>query len=426
MTIQSSKKLKSILMFSLVFLIFLGSRVWVLQHPPASYSDVSHDYERYANMWRYGLTPYREHLFEYPPVAVPLLSMPLDIDQMGIGYYYVNYRIQIFLFEIILFGFLFAVVSRLPTQKNMKILAIVFYILAGMIAKDFWYEGLDLIFFGTFSIMLSWVYLIRQDRFLSRTMTWVFFWLSVGLKIVTGPLLVPIFLVRKLEIKKELLSMLSGAVIVWGIPIILYRSSLSVFLVALSHRPMKYGAFGSFIVDVINNFTHTEVRIQEAPDFQWVGPVADIISTGIKFLFPVAVLLIVVYSWRIIKRYKKELEKPLHVFTLLVQFTLLYVFVLFLTGKTFSSPFHIWYVPLLALYPYNSTRSQLFSYALALLMLGLDTTPYLKVPNVSVAGPLLLTNIRDAFRFIPMGIFIALFLRWIQHERKYSVAKRKR
>jgi hypothetical protein len=128
----------------LIFLVFIASRVWVLQNPPASYSDVKQDYERYANMWRYGLTPYREHLFEYPPAAVPVLSIPLNVDQAGIGFYYLDYRIEIFLFEVVLLVSA-RDNSEISYQKR-KIIAITFYILAGMVAKDYWYEGLDFIF----------------------------------------------------------------------------------------------------------------------------------------------------------------------------------------------------------------------------------------------------------------------------------------
>src|SRR6185369_13200574 len=142
MTTQLHNRLRSFLIISLIFLVFVISRIWVLQHPPLYYSDVKHDYERYANIWRYSLMPYRQHLFEYPPAAVPLISIPLDIDQAGIGVYYLNYRVEIFLFECVLFGFLLAVISRLPTKSIVKISAVTFYILAGIVAKDFWYEGL--------------------------------------------------------------------------------------------------------------------------------------------------------------------------------------------------------------------------------------------------------------------------------------------
>ena len=49
--------------FSLLLIIalFIASRVYVFLNPPLYYSDVTADYERYANIWRYGLTPYLEH-----------------------------------------------------------------------------------------------------------------------------------------------------------------------------------------------------------------------------------------------------------------------------------------------------------------------------------------------------------------------------
>lgn len=417
---------QSVLNIALIFLVFMVSRVWVLQHPPASYSDVKQDYERYANMWRYGLTPYREHLFEYPPAAVPILSIPLDVDQAGIGYYYLDYRIEIFLFEIVLFGFLLATIIKLPVKKREKVVSIAFYILAGMIAKDYWYEGLDLIFFGTFSILLCWVYLADQAKLGLRIVTWALFWLTVALKIVTAPLLLPLFLLRKLELKKELLAIVIGGVLVWGIPVMLYRSSLQVFMVAISRRPMKYGAFGSYVVEVVNNFTHTEVRVQEPPDFQMSGPVATAVTNVMKVVYPVAIAGVLFAAWYTLRKNPKLTDDKFSTYTFLLQTTLLYVFVTFLTSKTFSSPFHIWYVPLLALYPFKSRKTQLASFALAFFMLGLDTTPYLAVPKVGFVGPITLTNVRDGMRFVPMVAFVIMILRWMRTIPVVVITKRKR
>ncbi|MBI5151225.1 MAG: hypothetical protein HZA34_01495 [Candidatus Pacebacteria bacterium] len=399
--------------YIVLFIVFLIFRLWVLQHPPQYYSDVKQDYERYANQWRYGLTPYRKILFEYPPAVIPLISLPLEIDQRGIGKYYQNYRIEIFIFELLLFSLVLHTVFRLPCSTKLQWSAILFYILAGVVAKDYWYEGIDLIFFGLFSLSMMWAYLKRQNILLNRVVTWALFWLSVAIKIMTAPLAIPLLMTKKLSLRREILACFLGGVLVWGLPLVLYRSSLSVFVVFHANRPMKYGAFGTYLVEVINDVTKTESRLQQGPDFPMVGPVAKKVTQGMNVIFPWAILGVLLYGY---KKLSRKNMTNIETFTIFLRTSLLYLFALFLTGKTFSSPFHIWYIPLLTLYPFRSFQRQFVIFALAMLMLGLDTTPYLAVPKDVFLGMFPLTRFRDALRFIPMVFCIVFFIR----EQKYA------
>ncbi len=405
---------------ALLFVIFLISRIWVLQHPPANYSDVTHDYERYANQWRYGLTPYRQIMFEYPPAVIPLIALPLELDQRGIGKYYLNYRIQMFTFEIILFTAMVFCVLRVRKETESKHLGLqdwrswiplIFYIGAGILAKDYWYEGIDLIFFGSFTLGLMFV-LAKHQTFLKRVFLWTLFWLSVAIKIMTLPLAFPIYLTKTLPWKKELLACVLGGVLVWGVPIVLYRSSLSVFITFHANRPMKYGAFGSYIVEAINDYTRSEYRLMEAPDFPMIGPVAKNVTAVSKTALPLAVILILGYAWSSAQSLKKAKNPRLARFEYLTRISLLYIFTLFLVGKTFSSPFHIWYLPLMVVYPFSSFSQQLLSYSAVLLMLGLDTTPFIQVPKDIIAfANIPWTRVRDGLRFIPM-FFVLWLLTW--------------
>lgn len=67
------------------FILFLLSRWYILANPPVNYSDVFHDYRRYAQMWQSGITPYFKHLYEYPPLTIPLLYLPEALNQLTIG-----------------------------------------------------------------------------------------------------------------------------------------------------------------------------------------------------------------------------------------------------------------------------------------------------------------------------------------------------
>jgi hypothetical protein len=90
----------------------------------------------------------------------------------------------------------------------------------------------------------------------------------------------------------------------------------------------------------------------------------------------------------------------------------MYFFVLFLSSKVLSRPFHIWYIPLISLFPFIRTRQQIASMALALLMIVLDTTPWIKLPDVRIWGVLALDRLRDAARFTPMMVLVAFIPRW--------------
>ncbi len=396
------------------FLAFFISRIWVLQHPPLSYSDVSHDYERYANQWRYGLTPYRQVMFEYPPAAIPLLAFPLEIDQRGFGKYYQNYRIQLFILEIVIFTAIVYGISKSESLRKTKDLrmwtALSFYIAAGVIGKDFWYEGLDLMFFGSLNVGLVLLLSEESHQFIKRVCMWAMLWLSVAIKIMTAPLAFPLFLTKTLPLKKELLACFLGGVLIWGVPTVLYRSSMSVFVTFHANRPMKFGAFGTYIIEVLNDYTKTERRLMEGPDFPMVGPLSKKITTISAVGFPVAVLAFLAYAYWQSRQFPSGKMGRFARFEYMVRMSLIYVFIQFLTGKTFSSPFHIWYVPILAVYPFRYFSKQVFSYVSALFMLTLDTTLLIQAPKDVIAfGLTPWTRIRDAFRFIPMMVLLWIF-----------------
>lgn len=423
-------------LFTLVFIAFCASRLFVLKHPAytppppgdalfdTGYSDVQHDYERYANMWRYGLTPYFEHLYEYPPATIPILSLPLSLDQAGIGYYYVNYRTQIFIFELILFVFILFTINRVPTKPLIKGIGLLFYIAAGVLAKDYWYEGLDLLFFGTVSIAIIIRYINKTDKFIIKFIFWILFWLSTSIKFLTAPLAIPLYWIYKkpdLSKKKSIGSLLKNLfihnrqetiaaivafMIVWGIPLAIFRSSLSVMFVFHMNRPLKYGAFGTYIVETVNDFTHTEVQSDIPPHFPIIGPVSTRVEKIADIAFPVSAIALIIISTVMLQNQAARTREDKYISSL--QITLIYILTTFITSKVFSSPFHIWYVPLITLYPFKSRQRQLIFIISAFIMLSLDTTPYIKVSQTPILGPISLDRIRGGFRFLPMLSMLAI------------------
>lgn len=408
--------------------LFLSTRIFILANPPEYFSDVTAYYEVYANIWRYGLTPYLEHLFEYPPAAVPLISIPLDLDQMGIGKYYLNYRIETFLIETAFFIFMYLSMGKVSWLKKKKLLLLSSYIVLTTVAKNFFYEGLDLAFTAAiFSSFLS-ILWYKSGKVAGQTLTWTLFWLSTAIKFLTLPLMVPLFLVLRTDWKKSIIAFVAGFLIVWGLPLAIYRSSLQVSFVYNLSRPIKYASFPAHLIRWADLFTESEEQSKLPPDFEFLGPVSDTVTRVNKLVFPLSVALVLLWSSYTLIKMKSgkkklslalllsEVKKPKQLkvadqFTFLLRTYGVYVFVLFLTAKTFSQPFHIWYLPLLVLFPFTSQKKWWLAFGMMLLMVALDTTEWLHLSQPlrdyeALPVPLL----RDSLRFIPMGVMIALLL----------------
>ncbi|OGD55597.1 hypothetical protein A3E73_02500 [Candidatus Beckwithbacteria bacterium RIFCSPHIGHO2_12_FULL_47_17] len=336
------------------FLSFFLSRIFILFNPPPNYSDVFHDYRRYAEMWASGIRPYFEHLYEYPPATIPLLYFPEVLNRANIGHYYQNYRLQIFLLDLGISYFVFSTIIKLKTKPISKTLALTFYNLAPLIAKDFFYEGIDWVFVGSLSLAI-----IFMSK---RLLFWILFWLSTGIKLLTAPLAL-------VFIKKDWKLMILGFLLVWGLPLVIFRSSLGVMFVYNNERGIKYAAFPSFVVETINYFTNSETRRDQPPDFEWQGPVSRAAEKVVAIVFPLSLFLVLLYAWR----------QPM-TYAFALKISLIFFLVMFFTAKIFSQPFHLWYVPLIALFPFKSVKIQLMMMGLAFLLLVVDTTSWIRYP----------------------------------------------
>lgn len=415
------KLMKKYILAFLLVVLFLSSRLYVLFNPPYAdstptrpghgYSDVKHDSERYANMWYYGLTPYRKHLYEYPPIAIPFVYTPLLVDQAGVGHYYQNYRTGIFLFELILFVFLMKAVSIIwRKQRHRGWIALLFYCAIGAIGKDFWYDGLDLVFIGFYAMALIVRYLTGTKKLWQKIVFWALFSASFGVKYMTLPLALPLFWMNRKTWKKEVIGGLLGFLLVWGVPLALYRSSLSVMVFYHTSRPFNYGSLGKWVVSAVNDFTHTETQTTILPHLPIVGPVATVTEKIFGILFLVALPAVIFWATWLIHKQKRAMSRDKELrFTVVM--TLLFFMAIFLTNKVFSNPFHIWYVPLIVLLPLGTLTEQLWLMAGAGWMTMLDTTPWIRVSSTKFVGPVPYARIRDFTRFIPMSLFARFSIR---------------
>src|SRR3989338_4832933 len=375
---------------ALIILAIIGffiSRIYILLNPPPNYSDVFHDYRRYAEMWASGIVPYFQHLYEYPPATLPVLYLPEVLNRLNIGHYYQNYRLQIFLFDLVISVFVTGAILKLKTKPINKILAIIFYNLAPAIAKDFFYEGIDWLFIGSYALAL--IYLSKKFWF------WLLFWLSTAIKLLTAPLAV-VFAGK--DWKKILITF----VLIWGLPLAIFRSSLGVLFVYNNARGITYAAFPSFVVETVNYFTHTETRRNQPPDFELQGPVSSLAEKVVSLIYPLSILLVLIYGRRQPQNYASA-----------IKISLIYFLTMFFTAKIFSQPFHLWLIPLLALFPFKSTKIQLLMMGLVMMLLVVDTTPWIKLPEqLMVINPLPLKFFSYLLlRYLPLGALLWLSIK---------------
>ncbi|OGD63406.1 hypothetical protein A2160_02940 [Candidatus Beckwithbacteria bacterium RBG_13_42_9] len=339
-----------------------------------------------------------------------------------------NYRLGIFLIDSILFFFLLRLWWHWPQKKATKILSVIFFLTAPMIAKDFFYEGIDLAFVAPLAIAFILLSLYSQKTTLKRVIFWALFWLSFAIKFMSLPLIVPFFYLKSVSFKKELAALFLGFLIIWGVPLAIFRSSLSVSFVFYAHRTLKYASFPAYLVETVNRFTQTEVRIDQPPDFQMEGPISTKMTQIFNLIFPVSITLVILYAlkqvigkldfkkWRLLFRqlfFLKALDlKKIDLYPFATKITLIFFLTIFLTGKIFSQPFHIWILPLLTIYPFKNVKQQLTFMLLVVWLLIIDTTPWIRINENNIfLAPLTWKFVTYFFRFLPMFILLFLSLR---------------
>lgn len=404
---QTIKKNK---FFVFAFIIFLITRIFILLNPPSEYSDVRHDYERYANMWWYGLPPYLKHLYEYGPATIPLLIIPLAIDLGGVGFYYLNYRWQIFLIEAIIYFFVIKALKKIFASSNQKYLSIILYNLSALIVKDFWYEGIDLAFIASLALALISYLLIKKQNFKSQILFWSLFWLSTAIKFITLPLVLPFLLIKKKKLKKELLFCFLGFLLIWGAPLLIFRSSLSVALIFHAKRPLHASSFPAFIIYTINHFSHSEKMI----NLEWFGPLSQK-ALFWSFIF-LGINTFLVLFWSLKSFFNNLKSSKNNRYVLMLKTSLIYLIVFSLSGKIFSPPFNIWYVLLLTIFPYKNIKTQLIYFFLGIWGLIFNTTNlFNNIPYIMIIYPFTLNYLRHLLRFLPLLIIIFLTFNHKKH-----------
>lgn len=354
--------------------IFVITRLYIWKFPPL-FSDVMYAYADYARLWHEGYTPYLKHLFEYPPANIILFYLPKLLDLNNILDYRTSYRLILFIVDLLIFVLAIIALNKLKLKNSVKFIALLYYLLAITKAKDFVYDEMDLIFI--FWLFLSLI-ILKLKKQTNKTIffSWVFFWLSTAFKYITFPLALPYLLMKKYShFKKEIILAFFAFITVWGLPLVIFRSSLSVSLYYHMKRGFQVESVPANIIRLINSWTKSEIYIEIYKNYDIVGPVTTKLTPILSLMFPLAMIIFVVYSLKKTYIFTHKLGDE---YKEKLRLALIFIFVFLLTSKVFSTPFHLCIPPLLTVYPFKSIKKQLPILLVSFFMLAISMT---LIPN---------------------------------------------
>lgn len=364
----------------LAILGFVLTRLYIFLNPPP----YVRYFEEYANIWHYGLPPYLKHWFEYPPATIPFISGPLLLDLAGYGKYRLNFRIMMLLADIGLFSLVLATLKKLSTSTSVRVVSVLYYLVLTLKAKDFMYENLDTLFVICVFAPAVLPILFKQGW---RWGQWLLYWLGTGLKLINAPLGLLYFLsgfkdrsqlFEPKQFIKHLAIPVIAALLIWAAPLLMYRSSLLVVWVYHKDRTLQVESIAAHLVRAANIFTKSEtIYLSNYKSFDLKGPLSDwaLLLTNLSFVVAMVIFCLYVLTMFFNDKNRAQASSPVF----LLKATLVFVLSYLVTNKVFSTPYHLWYLALIAVYPYQSWRQRWFFFITSAIFLGVATTPFPQV-----------------------------------------------
>jgi len=405
----------SLTKFSLVGL-FIVTRLFIWVFRPIEFTEVTYSYMPYAHLWDSGEIPYLEQWYEYPPATIPLFYLPHLIDKFTYGQilslnYLQVYRGMFFLIDVAIFIMIWKVLLKYQVAYQMVTIAIIYYCFVTAKAHHFIYDTMDLSFAAAMVLGVAAPIISSSSK--SLFVSWLGTFLATALKLVNAPLIPVYALLDKKQWKSLFLWGGIALVIIWGLPLLYFRSSLQVMLVYHRMRGLQVESTPAVITSVINSFTHTEKFVEAYKNYEIVGP----ISTTVKHFFePLFYFVIVAFitgaSWVSFQTKNRDVNFLRH------QLTLIYIFIFMLTAKVLSTPFLLWHIPFVAMYPYKDRKTQLVVLLVSFLIVLLSMSP---IPKMAI-GILDTHKLIGLARLIGFLFLLIIFLFDTKH-RSVNVRK---
>lgn len=377
---------------SAIIILFILTRVIIWIYNPVEFTEIIYSYMPYAHLWASGDQPYLDQWYEYPPATIPLFYLPhvIDMSTHDTPFHlnYANaYRGTLLLVDIGIFIMIWKTLKKTTKHRAVFVGALIYYILATTKAHDFIYDTMDLTFAAAITLSVAAPILFKNK--LSSFGTWLGFFLAFALKFVNAPLAFTYAVLERRNIRRLLLSGCLAFLLVWGVPLAKYRTSLSVTLVYHQMRGLQVTSTPAVIASTIDHITDTETFVEKYKNYEITGPYSDRIKRIFDILFIASIISFIGYTTKVAFFTKEE-----QAYSTRLHFTLGYVLLFMLVGKVQSTPFLLWQIPLIAIYPFKSLKDQLF---FTLASLAIIISSMTKIPN------------------LPVGIFsVHLFIGWLR------------
>lgn len=407
-----------------LLVLFFATRFLIWYAQPTDFTEIIYSYMPYAHLWASGVTPYRQQWYEYPPLTIPLFYAPHFIDrETHDHWWHLNYsqvyRLIVLSVDCGLFWVIWKTLERWRVKPAIFTTAVVYYCLITLKAHDFLYDSMDWVFVASIVAGIG-VGDALRERTYSAIPPWLGLWVGTGLKYLNAPLAAPFALRSWFAEKKKwwqltrtrgwLLASIGGTfLVVWTIPLILFRSSLSVSLVYHQLRGLQIDTTGALIARTATLFTHSEQFVEAYKNYEVSGPISAQILRLTQLVFALSLSVFIAGS-----SYLAFKQTPLSLAGALknregvwqVWLVLGYFLVFLLTAKVASRPFFLWFIPLITLFPFQTSRDQWWFIGPSALFITLSLSP---MPNWSI-GVFPLPLLVGWIRVLCLG---ALLGRWI-------------
>lgn len=385
-----------------ILILFILSRIVIWIWKPVEFTEIIYSYMPYAHRWASGDQPYLDQWFEYPPATIPLFYLPHIIDVKTYGTplhlnYGHAYRGLLLLTDIAIFIVLWKVLKKTVENHSVIAGALIYYILATTKANHFLYDTMDLTFAGAITLGVASPILFKSQ--VSSFFGWFGFFLATALKYVNAPLALFYAALERKNLRRLFISATLAFLIIWALPLAKYRSSLSVTFVYHQLRGLQIASTPAVIAWTIDHVTGTEKIVEKYKNYEITGPYSDQIKRGFDILFPLSILVYVAYASKVAT---KTPEKKSYITRL--HFTLGLIFLIMITGKVQSTPFLLWHIPLVAMYPFKSKKDQLYFTISSLIIIIFTMTRIKNIPIGTFSLHLFIGWLRN-------GLFLFMFIR---------------
>lgn len=310
------------------------------------WSDVSHYYSNISNLVDEGLVPYRDYVFEYPPLALLFMLVPkiFSVSEETFGYSYLTFA---FIFFLIGAHFIRKIVDSLDSSHNRSIILYLAMFIFANVFVVFRYD----IFAAVIVIISLWYY--RNEKY-----GLAFIIMAIGLMTKIYPaifilaLLIP-FICRGQWYKafKYILITIALCLVVEAPFLILDPDSAFAYLQYHSDRGLQVeSVFAGFIMLFSKLFSGDVTVIENYGSSNISGVIPDFLANYMDLLAVLSVLLFIVICIYRIKKNGTSLDD----FTVvsIICFASIMIFVLF--SKVYSLQYIIWILSLFPLVMLNS------------------------------------------------------------------------